>query len=219
VRVGDRELAHVLDDDEPLADVDLAEHRAQQRRLATARATTDDEGAAPAHQSLEHPEPAGAERPPSSQIGKARGHPARDAQADVRALYGNRREHGVQAHAAGEQPIDIRAGVIKATTGDPGQAHGESADCRLIANHAVRADQAVAAIDPHARAGIDQDVGDQRIGQQRLQRAGPQDLGGQLTARSQGTRLPQNDGLAIENLRNQPMRRGPARPDLGPHRG
>jgi hypothetical protein len=45
----------------------------------------------------------------------------------------------MQADTARKQPIDIRAGVIEATSGDPGQTHGESADRGLIADDTVRA--------------------------------------------------------------------------------
>jgi len=83
----------------------------------------------------------------------------------VGALHRDRRKHGVQPDATGKQPIDIRAGVIQATTGDPGQTHREPADGGLIADLAVRAGQAAAAIDPHARTGIDQDIGDLWIGE------------------------------------------------------
>ena len=124
----------------------------------------------------------------------------------------------MQADAAGKQPIDIRAGVIKATAGDPGQTHGQPADRCLVTDLTVRTDQALAAIDPHSRTGIDQDVGDPRIGEQRLQRTRPQDLGGQLTAGTNGTCLTENDRLPIENLLNQTQRRSPACPDLRPHR-
>src|SRR5450756_1994397 len=58
-----------------------------------------------------------------------------------------------------------------------------------------------------------------RQGEQRLQWAGPQDLGGQLTAGTGGTCLAENDRLTIENLLHQTQRRSPARPDLRPHRG
>jgi hypothetical protein len=57
----------------------------------------------------------------------------------------------VQSDTAGEQPVDIRAGVIESATGDPGQSHGESTDGRLIPDIAVGSGQSVATIDPDAR--------------------------------------------------------------------
>ena len=219
MRVLDGQLTHILDDDEPLALCNLAEQSPQQGGLAGAGAAADHERAAPGHQSLEHPQPACAERPPAGQLHQAGGHPPRDTQADVGALHRDRRKHGVQPDATGKQPIDIRAGVVEAATGDPGQTYGESADCELVADLAVGPGQAVAAIDPHAGARVDQDIGDLRVGEKPLQRAGAQDLCSELGARAEGTRLTEHHGLSLKNLRNQPRGRRPARPDLGPHRG
>ena len=125
----------------------------------------------------------------------------------------------MEADAAGEQPVDVRAGVIKSTSGDPGQTHGESANRRLVADLTVRAGQSVASIDPHARTGIDQDIGDQRIGQQGLEGAGSQDLGRQVQPRSKSTSLPQDHRLTLEYSRNEPRCRDPAQTDLRPDRG
>jgi hypothetical protein len=137
----------------------------------------------------------------------------------VGPLNRDRREHGVQTNTPGKQPIDVRAGVIEATTGDPGKTHRESTDRLLIADIAVSPGESVATVDPDTRPRIDQDVGDPRIGEERLQRASPQDLRGQLGASSEDTALAKNDGVTIENLRNQDLCGSPALPDLRPHGG
>ena len=113
------------------------------------------------------------------------------------------RKDGVQTDTAWKQPINIGAGVIEATTGDPGQTHCESADRRLVADLAVGASESVATVDPHTRPCIDQDIGDLWIGEQRLERTGAEDLSGQLSASPEDTSLPKNDGLTVENLRDQ----------------
>ena len=135
------------------------------------------------------------------------------------ALHSDRREHGVQTDTPGKQPIDVRAGVIEATASDPGKTHGESTDGGFIADVAVGSAESLASVDPDPRPRIDQDIGDPRIGEQRLERAGAQDLCGQLGASSEDTALAKNDGVTIENLRNQDLRGSPALPDLRPHRG
>ena len=56
----------------------------------------------------------------------------------------------MQTDTAWKQPVDIGAGVIEATTGDPGQTHGKSADRRLVTDLAVGTSESVATVDPHS---------------------------------------------------------------------
>jgi len=124
----------------------------------------------------------------------------------------------MEADAAGEEAVDIRTGVIKATSGDPRQTHRESANREPIADITVGPGQPVAAINPDTRTGIDQNIGDERIGQQGLQRARSQDLGRQLQPCPTSTRLAQDDGLTLKNSGNESWRRSFAQTDLGPDR-
>jgi len=101
----------------------------------------------------------------------------------------------MKANPSGKQPIDVRARVIQTASGDPRQAHGESANSQLVADFAAGSGQAVTAIDPDSRSGIDQDIGDQRICQEWLQRARSQDLRRELHPGLGCSRLPQNDCL------------------------
>jgi hypothetical protein len=70
----------------------------------------------------------------------------------------------MKANATGEQAVNVRTGVIKATSSEAGQTHGKAANCQLVPDLAFGTGQAVAAIHPHARPGIDQHIGDLRVG-------------------------------------------------------
>jgi len=125
----------------------------------------------------------------------------------------------MQPNTTRKQTVDVRAGVIEATTGDTGQTNCQSADRGLIADLTVSTCESVPTIHPHARSRVDQNIGDPRVGEQRLQRSRAQDSRGQLSASTKDTRLPKDDGLVIKNLRNQDLRGSPALPYLRPHRG
>ncbi len=126
MRVVRGELGGVLDDDESLRRVHVAEEGTEHRGLPRAGAAAHDEGQA---RGDDRPQPGGAslgDGPGCDEIGDGEGAPARDAQGDEGAGDRDRRDDRVQAGAVRESTIDIGGGVVEAPTDAGGEALREA---------------------------------------------------------------------------------------------
>jgi len=124
----------------------------------------------------------------------------------------------MEPDTAGQQPVNIRAGVIESSTRDPGQSHRESTDGLLVTHLDADTGEPVTAVDPDAGPRVDQDVGDLWVGQQRLERPGPENLSGKLATCGTCTGRAKNDSLTVEHLGHETLRGCLALPDLLPDR-
>ena len=125
MRMGGPQLGGVLDDDQPLAGVDLAEQRREQRGLAGAGAAADQERQPRRDQRRTTSATSSATVPEATSSSRVKPAAARDAQRDHRAGPGHRREHGMEPGAVGQPQVDVRRRVVEPPTTERGQPLGE----------------------------------------------------------------------------------------------
>ena len=93
----------------------------------------------------------------------------RDPQHHADAV-GQGRQHRVQPNAVGKRSVDERCGVIEPTTHRAGQTLGQAPNCEVIGEPDRGELHALTVVGPHLGCAVDGDVGDRRVGEQRLKR-------------------------------------------------
>ena len=96
----------------------------------------------------------------------------------MRALWSQRRQHGMQTGSIGEPRIGERLCVIESSPARVDQPLREAPDGGLVGNENVGALKAAPAIDPDRPGTVDEDVGNPGLAQEAIQRAGADDFGG-----------------------------------------
>ena len=96
---------------------------------------------------------------------------ARDSQRDQRARPSQRRQHGVEAAAVGEPEVAVGRGVVEPATTQGGEALGQAADGGLLREPDRCQLEPGTAVEVDPVRTVDQDVGDVRGPQQRLERS------------------------------------------------
>ena len=126
VRVRGRELAGVLDDDDPLVRRDQREQGREQRRLAAAGAAADQEGEPGSTIRAEQlgRRPGSASPTPRSRRARTSGSAGTRRLMQVPGV-GDRAQHRVDPAAVGEPGVDERHGVVQAPTDRRRQALGQ----------------------------------------------------------------------------------------------
>ena len=88
-----------------------------------------------------------------------------------RAVQRQRRDDRVDAAAVGEAGVDHRAGLVDAPADLADDAVDDLPQVRVVAERTSASSSRPAALDVDAVEAVDQDVGDRRVLQQRLERA------------------------------------------------
>ena len=104
-----------------------------------------------------------------------RGHPQRQRRPGAR----DGREHGVQPRAVGEAHVHVRRGVVETPAAARGQPLRQAADRLVVGEADLGGLQARTPVDVDPVGAVDQDVGDARQPQQRLEEAGPEHVAAQ----------------------------------------
>ncbi len=171
VRLPQAQLGGVLDRHHPLAGIDEARERVEQRRLAGTGATADEDAAAPADRRLQRlplrhgqgaerdqlvgPGPAGAEAP----------------DRDQRPVDRQRRDHDVDPRAVGEAGVDHRAELVHPAAQRRQDALDRVAQLLLVGEGDGGRLDAPAALHIDGAGTVDHHLLDGGIGEQDLERA------------------------------------------------
>ena len=164
------ELGRVLDRDDPLVPGDERRQDVQRRRLARAGATGDEDIEFRLDARLEEREHVGRGGSESDQVvdRKRRGRELSDR--DDRPHQGQRLDDRVHPRPVGETRVDARAGLV-----DPPAKRGDDPvddpqDVLVVEEGRIDPLDLSVALDVDVGRAVDHDLGDSRVGEERLQR-------------------------------------------------
>ncbi len=198
------QLSGVLHDHDPLASGDEAEQGTQHGRLAGAGAAGDQKGHPSGH---DRPQPGCRRvihRARGVQVREREPSPAGDPDRDGRAAHRQGRDDRVQPLPARQPGVHPGHGVIEPPAGLSSQPHRQLPHRRLPRERHGHPHQPAAAVDPHVRGPIDQDVCDRRVAHQRLECAESTQLVTQSGQQERQGLLVQDDA---RGLNRPPQRR------------
>jgi hypothetical protein len=173
------ELAGVLDQHQPLVGRNQRQQGVEQRGLAGAGATADQERQPSRDQRAEEAGAVLADGAGGHELVEGQHPLVGNPEGQHRAGAGERREHSMEARAVGEPDVDMRDGVVEPAATGRSQPLGESAHGGVVGERDVRALEPRAAVEVDLVGAVDQDIGDAGQPQQRLQRAGAEHVASQ----------------------------------------
>ncbi len=125
---------------------------------------------------------------------------ARHAKAQVGSPVHDRRQHGVQADAAGKQPVHPRLALVEPPPRLASQSHREPSRRLWTEAGLGHPLEATTPVDPDRAVAVDEDVGDAGVGEMRLEGPAPEQVSGQLRAGQVGARAAQPERLGLHHL-------------------
>ena len=220
VRVPGPQLLGVLDQDDPLPRVDLAEQGVEQRRLPGARAAGHEQRQPGGEHRPQEGLAGGVQGAAGAQGGEVVGRGPQHAQRQARAVGGDRCEDRVQPHpGVGEPAVDARARVVEAAARRQREPLGQPAHRRLVGEADAGSLEPGAPVDPDRAAAADEDVRGARVAQQLVERAGPDELLAEHPQRGEHVEVRRHAaGLRADGGRHRRRRGRAARGgEPGPH--
>ena len=182
----------VFDRDDAFLVADEAGEDVQQRRLAGAGAAADDAVQARADAVNQEVEHRAGERPQRDEILGLQPFGRETADREQRAVDGERRNDRVDARSIRQSGVDHRRAVVDAPADGADDPVDDAQQMAVVLKVRRNLFELAAAFDEDVLVGVDQDVADRRIAQQRLDRSEPEDvveqLGEQLFAFGQADR-------------------------------
>ena len=174
------QFGRVLDRDDTLALADEARQHVEQRGLAGAGAAADQHVQPGAHAVREKVEHRLRQRAQRDEVVGLQPLGRETADREQRAVDRQRRNDRVDARAVGEPRVDHRRAVVDAAADAADDAVDDAQQVASSWNDVGTRSSRPRALDEHVLVGVDQDVADRRIAQQRLERPEPEDFVDQL---------------------------------------
>jgi hypothetical protein len=181
----DLQLGRILDGDDPLVRRDERREQVEQRRLAGAGAAGDQDVGARPHTRAQEIQGRSTQRAQPHQVvgGQQLARELPDRQR--RSVHRQRRDDRVDARAIGQARVHHRRGIVQPPADRPQDLVDDVQHVRIVAEGRVRPMDDAVALEVDAVPGVDHDLGDGRIAQQRLERAQPEHLVGDLRGQAQ----------------------------------
>ncbi len=171
----------VFDGDDALTLGDEARQHVEQRRLAGARASADQRIEAGAHAVLEELEHRPRQRPDGDEILGAQAFGRKTTDGEQRAVDGERRNDRVDTRTVRQAGVDHRRAVVDAAADAADDAVDDAHQVAIVLERRRQPIQLAGALDVDVLVGVDQDVADRRIAQQRLERTQAEHLVDDIT--------------------------------------
>ena len=170
------ELGRVLDRDDALALGDEGRQHVQQRRLAGAGAAADQHVQPRADAVLEELEHRPRHRPDGHQVFGLQPLGRKTANRQQRAVDRQRRDDRVHAGAVRQPRVDHRRAVVHAAADAADDAVDDAHQVLVVLERRRQPLELALALDVDVLVGVDQDVADRRVAQQRLERPETEDF-------------------------------------------
>ncbi len=170
------ELGRVFDRDDALALGDEARQHVEQRRLAGARAAADERVQPRADADFEELEHRARQRADGDEVLGAQALGRKTADREQRAVDRERRDDRVDTGTIRQARVDHRRAVVDAPADAADDAVDDAHQVLVVLEGRRQPVQLAAALHVDVLVGVDQDVADRRIPQERLERPEAEDL-------------------------------------------
>ena len=170
------QFGRVLDGDDALVLADEARQDVEQRRLAGAGAAADQAVQARAHAVAEEVEHRPRHRAERHQVLALQALLRKPPDREQRTVDGERRDDRVDARAVRQARVDHRRAVVDAAADRRHDAVDDAQQMPVVLERRRHLGEDAGALDVHLLVGVDEDVVDVRVAEQRLERAEAEDL-------------------------------------------